>query len=88
MEATLDSCPQLPSHLLKHQLAHPTSNHWNFSLVTGCIFIEENFSLKCPKHKVSVPRRKEPHFFASFTRPSPDVRSPSPPSPGLPTLQP
>lgn len=29
------------------------SDRTNFCLLIGCIFIEENFSLKCPKHKVS-----------------------------------
>lgn len=29
------------------------SDRANFCLLIGCIFIEENFSLKCPKHKVS-----------------------------------
>ena len=32
---------------------HPQRpNHTNFSSVTGCIFTEDNFSLKCPQHKV------------------------------------
>lgn len=35
-------------------------HHRDFSLLTGCTFIEENFTLKCPKHKVGeqAPGRK------------------------------
>lgn len=33
--------------------SQPTLHHHrNFSLLTGCAFTEENFTLKCPKHKV------------------------------------
>ncbi|TEA24815.1 hypothetical protein DBR06_SOUSAS11110084 [Sousa chinensis] len=79
MDMTCSSCQEAGATIGCCHKGCIHTYHYPCASDAGCIFIEENFSLKCPKHKVGD---REPPLEGPRLERSPGARTPAPGGPG------